>query len=250
MSSQDVLSEADSLSGSFVTGGHTTAFGPIGQVSGIAPPAFHHIVKIGAFGETFSLDPTSLIDPTLQINATDLTNTASSDGLGIDNISTQSTSDIASASIVLTGAVSSTLEILGLSVAATFIHSNSSASYVFGPDRGFVSGDASFQSLSISGSLIGGKTLTFSGDAAPNTVLYHSPTVTITLDQQTLSDFLPPSPVASGTPPILPNRITTDALNIQLTDAPLLGVPITGHISLGETSATYFSSPIVPPVPV
>ncbi len=95
--------------------------------------------------------------------------------------------------------------------------------------------------------------MTFSGDAAPDTVLYHSPTVTITLDKQTLSDFLPPSPTTSAllpVPAILPNRIATDALSIQLTNAPLLGTSISGNISLGETSASNFINPIPVPIPV
>jgi hypothetical protein len=96
-----------------------------------------------------------------------------------------------------------------LDVRASFIHSESSASYVFGPDRGFLAGDASFGSLTISGALIG-KTVTFSGTAAADTVLYSSPTETITLDKQTVSDFLPPSDTGVG-----PNRITRDALDIS-----------------------------------
>jgi hypothetical protein len=100
-----------------------------------------------------------------------------------------------------------------------------------------------FGSITISGSLVGFKTLTFSGHAAANTVLFHSSTVTVTLDKQTLSDFLPP--VAAGAAPrVLANRITTDALDIQLNKAPLLGQTITGDIRLGETSATHFHSPI------
>ena len=133
--------------------------------------------------------------------------------------------------------MSATLVLLGLSVSATFIHSKSSASYVFGPNQGFLAGDASFGSLTIGGSLIGGETLTFSGDVAANTVLFRSSTVTITLDKQTLSDFLPPVTTAA-VPPVSPNRITTDALDIQLNKASVGGQTITGDIRLGESSAT------------
>ena len=74
------------------------------------------------------------------------------------------------------------------------------------------------------------------GDAAANTILYQSSTVTITLDKQTLSDFLPPSTVA----PIGPNRITTDAIDISLNNAHLGGQTLSGDIALGETSASLF----------
>jgi hypothetical protein len=136
---------------------------------------------------------------------------------------------------VLTGNLSSTLSLLGLSASATLIHSESDASYVLGPDRGSPSGDASFGSLTIGGTLIG-KTLTFTGHATANAVLYHSSTVTITLDRQVLSDFLPPSAGAA----VQSNRITTDAVSIFLHDAPVFGKTISGSITLGETSASLF----------
>jgi len=241
MFSQLILSSADSLSGNLRVGGHQTSFGPVGLGSGTVPPAFHQTENIGAFDHTYNLDPTCYLNPiglngaTLRIDAANLVNTASSSGLGIDSISTQATSDIGSASVLLTDSLPFALAVLGLSGSAEFIHSASNASYVFGPNRGFLSGDASFGSLTIGGALIG-KTLTFAGEAAANTILYRSPSVTITLDKQTLSDFLPPSAAT----PVGPNRITTDALDIQLNNAHLFGKTISGDIRLGETSAGLF----------
>jgi hypothetical protein len=235
MFSQLVLSSADGLIGSLDVGNTQTSFGPVGEVSGAAPPAFHHTAGVVVFDHTYNLDPSNFLHPTLHIDATKIVNTVSSPGSGIDNISTQATSSIGSANFLLTDNPPDIVSILGLSVSATFVHSESNASYVFGPNRGFLSGDASFGSLTISGSLIG-KILTFSGDAAANTVFYKSPTVTITLDKQTLSDFLPPS--ASG--PVGPNQITTDALDIHLNNAHLFGRAISGDITLGVTSASLF----------
>ena len=157
--------------------------------------AFQQTRKIGAFSHSYNLDPTNPIHPTLQIDAADLVSSATSSGLGVDNVGTQATSDVASASFVLTDHPPFAAGILGLSVSADLVHSASYASYVFGANRGFLGGDASFGSLTIGGALIG-KTLTFSGDAAANTVLFQSSSVTITLDKQILSDFLPPSPAA------------------------------------------------------
>ena len=173
--------------------------------------------------------------PTLQIDATNLVNTANSAGLGVDAVSTQATSDLGSANIVLTDNPLRDLSILGLSVSAKLIHSESDASYVFGPNQGFLGGGASFGSLMIGGALIG-KTLTFAGTPTANTILYQSASVTITLDKQTLSEFLPPS----GLAPIRPNRITTDAIDISLNHAHLFGTTISGDITLGETSASLF----------
>jgi hypothetical protein len=230
-----VLSSANSLSGYLDVGSHQTSFGPVGLVSGAAPPAFHQTQKIDAFDRTYNIDPTDSNHPTFQINATKLVCATNSSGLGIDSVSTQATSDFASANILLTDNPPFSLGVLGLSVSATFIHSASSASYVFGANHGFLSGDASFGSLTISGGLIG-KTLTFAGDAKANTILFQSSSVTITLDKQIRSEFLPPSPAT----PTTPNRITTDALDIHLNNAHLFGRTISGDTTFGETSASLF----------
>ncbi len=243
MSSTLVQSAADSLSGSLQVGNHVTSFGPVGEVAGTAPPAFHHAHEIGVFDHGYDLNPPLLLAPTLVVDTAGLVNTADSPGIGIDTLGADATADIGWATISLTDPVVASLLLLGLSASATFIHSESSVSYVFGPNRGFLAGDASFGSLTISGSLVGGKTLTFSGDAAANTVLFHSSTVTITLDKQTLSDFQPPV-AASAVPAVWPSRITTDALDIQLNKASVGGQTITGDIRLGESSATYFHAPI------
>jgi hypothetical protein len=248
MSATLVQSAADSLSGSLQVGTNVTSFGPVGEVAGTAPPAFHDTKKLGLFDQTYDLNPPLLLAPTLAVDTTNLVNSVASPGIGVDTLEAAATATIGSATISLTDPAVASPVLLGLSVSATFIQSASTASYVFGPNQGFLAGGASFGSLTVSGSLVGSKTLTFSGDAAANTVLFHSATVTITLDKQTLSDFLPPV-TAGAVPPVSPNRITTDAFDIQLNNASVGGQLVTGDIRLGESSATYFHSPI-PTAPV
>ncbi len=129
------------------------------------------------------------------------------------------------------------LSILGLSVEATGIHSDSNSSFMFGPNEGSHSGDASFHSLTITGALVGGETLKFSGDAAPDTVLYKSSTVTITLDEQML--LFPPA----ATGGIIGPSITTDAIDIQFNNAKFAGQTITGDFAIGQSSASYALMP-------
>jgi hypothetical protein len=241
-----VSSSSDSLSAGLDYGGDATTIGPVGLVSGSAPPPFNVEKTIAHIGHTYSLDPKDLANPTLQIDAQNLVNQAESSGIGVDFVGTQATSDIGSASIVLTDNLLSTLAVLGLSVAATFIHSSADASYVFGPNKGFLSGDASFGSLTISGALIG-KTLTFAGDASANKVIFENSAVTVTLDKQVLSGFYPPTgPASPPTGPAsiapAPNRITTDAIDIQLKNAHLFGSTVSGQLDLGQTSATLWPS--------
>lgn len=236
--SQLVLSSADALSGSLDVGSQQTSFGPVDLASGAAPPAFHQTRKIAAFDHSYSLTLPALTGPVLRIDATNLVDTANSSGFGVDSVSTQATSDLCSANILLTSNPRLGLSVLGLSVSATFLHSASSASYVFGANRGFLGGDGSFGSLTIGGALIG-KTLTFAGEAKANTILFQSASVTVTLDKQVRSEFLPPTP-AAPTPSVGPNRITTEAIDIHLNNTHLFGKTISGDIVIGETSASLF----------
>jgi hypothetical protein len=258
MFSQLVLGSANEVSGNLSDGAGNVSLGPVGEVYGTAPPAFNHSRKVHSFDQAYNLDATDPNRPTLNIAATNVVTDVTSSGLGIDNVGIRATSDAASANFVLTDFPKFALGILGLSVSATLVHSESDASYVFGPDRGFLGGEASFGSLVIGGALIG-KTLSFSGTAAADTILFHSPTVTVTLDKQTLSGFYPPGPIQPGGPmipasvalpvgpplpippiAIAPNQITTDAIDIQFTNASVFGRTFSGEITLGVTSASLF----------
>jgi hypothetical protein len=231
MSSHLVTSSADGLSGSVDYDGHVTPIEPSGLAGGVAPPPFDQTTTVGTYDHNYGLDAGDPIHPALNVELTDLEDRAASPGIGVDAISTGATSDIGSATILLTDNPIAVMGIVGLEVKANFIRSESTASYVFGANRGFLAGDASFGSLTIGGSLMG-KTVTFSGTAAANTVLYSTPTITITLDKQTLLDFLPSTGAAIG-----PNRITTDALDIHLNSAHLFGKTISGDIVVGQSSA-------------
>ncbi len=233
-----VDSFVEGLFASLDVGGHQMSLGPVGLASGDAPPAFHHTTEVRAFDHTYNLNPADSNHPTLKVDAKHLVSTASSSRLGVDRVSTHAISDIGSANMLLTNNPRFALGVLGLLVSATFIYSESSASYVFGANRGVLGGDASFGSVTIGGALIG-KTLTFAGDAKANTVLFQNSTVTVTLDKQIRSNFLPPSGAAASAPTAF-NRITTDAIDIHLSNAHLFGKTISGDITLGETSASLF----------
>jgi hypothetical protein len=228
-----VSSSADSFSGGLVADGFTTTIGPFALRSGFAPPAYDHTTTVASFGHLYELTPAELNNLSLQVQATHMVDTAKSAGIGVDEIGASGTAVLGSANFLLTDTLWSTLTALGLSVSAIGISSDSNSSFVFGPNLGFLNGDASFRSLAVTGALVGGKTLTFSGDAAANTVLYSSSTVTITLDKQTL--LLPPA-ATSG---IIGPSITTDAIDIRFNGAKFAGQTISGHFDIGQSSASY-----------
>ena len=221
-------SSADSFSGSLDAEGFTTTIAPFARISGVAPPAYDETKRVASFNHLYDLTPGESNDLSLEMRASQMVNNANSAGIVVDEIGTTGEADLGSANFLLTEAFGpSTLT--GLSVEATEVHSESNSSFVVGA-RGILSGDASFRSLTVAGALVGGEALTFSGNAAPDTVLYSSPTVTITLDEQTL--LLPP---AAG---VIGPTITTDAIDIRFNDAKFAGHTISGDFAIGQSSAT------------
>jgi hypothetical protein len=229
-----VSSSADSFSASLNADGFTTTVAPFAPVSGAAPPAYDQTKTVASFDHVYELTPAESNDLSLQMQATHMFNSARSAGIGVDEIGASGEADFSSAHLLLTDTLGPTgPTALGLSVEATGIHSDSNSSFVFGPNRGFLAGDANFQSLTITGALVGGKTLKFSGDAKPDTVLYSSPTLTITLDEQRL--LLPPA-AAGG---VIGPTIMTDAIDIQFNGAKFFGNTISGHFDIGQSAASY-----------
>jgi hypothetical protein len=229
-----VSSAADSFSGSLNADGFMTTVAPFAQVFSSGPPAYDQTRSAPYFDHLYELTPAEANDLSFRMQATQMLNSASSAGIGVDEIGANGQADIGAASLLLTDTFGPTgLTALGLSVEATGIRSESDSSFVFGPNRGSLASDASFRSLTISGALLGGRTLTFSGDALPNTVLYSSATVTITLDKQ--SELLPPA-AAGG---VIGPTIFTDAIDIQFNGARFFGNSISGHFDIGQSSASY-----------
>jgi hypothetical protein len=235
-----VSSSADSFAGILNADGFTTTIDPFAPISGAAPPSYDDTSKIASFDHTYILTPAESNTLSLTMQASHMVNNAQSAGIGVDEIGATGKANLGSASFTLADSRGPGLppSILGLSVEATGIHDDSNSSFIFGPNKGSLSGDASFASVKVTGALVNGDTLTFSGDAAPDTVLYKSSTVTITLDDQTL--LVPPS-AASG---IVGPTITTEAIDIHLNHAKFAGQTITGNFDIGQSSASYA---LIPP---
>lgn len=228
-----VSSAANGLSVRLAFNGKTTAFGPVAAVRGSADPAYDHTAHLDGLDHTLSLEPGSALNPTLHIQAS-VIDTAAAGGMGVDAISADGAADVGSANFVLTDNPRVVLGVLGLSISASHVHASATYSHVYGMNKSFTTGDASFGSLNLGGALIG-KSLTFSGDAAPNTVLYSSPTVTVTLDRQTVSDLIPTGTGSNKTP--TPAGIATQAIDISLHNAPLFGGKVSGDIIIGQAWA-------------
>ena len=148
-----VSSSADSFSGNLDADGFTTTIGRSHRVSGSAPPAYDDTSRIASFDHTYDLTPAEANTLSLTMQATHMVNNAKSAGIGVDEIGASGAADLGSASFVLadTPGPMQPLSKLGLSVEATGVKSGSDSSFVFGPNEGFISGDASFHSLTVTG---------------------------------------------------------------------------------------------------
>ncbi len=191
--------------------------------------------------QTVPIVPGSIPDPTLFARETGIKSHAASGGFGVDFISAEGDASLKSDSLTLMDIPPPPVVLAGsgpfpqpfLSVSATGIASSATWSEVF-PGHISVFGAASFGSLTISGSLVGYQTLTFSGNAANDTVLYDKNGVTITLDQQLVSELISCGPMGCT---VTPYGITTDAIDISLLKANVGGHIVSGDIILGQSRA-------------
>ncbi len=228
-------SSADGLAVHLTFDGKAADFGPVALVAGSAMPAYDRTGTVAQVDQTLSLRPGSLLDPSLHVIAADIDTEAASAGIGIDAVSARGEASIGSADFVLTDnplLPRGILSLLGLSVSASHIDASATYSHVYGADSSFVSSSASFGSLRLGGALIG-KELTFSGDAAPNTVLFSSPTVIVTLDRQTVADLISGGLNKTSSPA----GITTQAIDVSLHNAALFGGSVSGDIIIGQAFA-------------
>ena len=176
-------------------------------------------------------------------NATGLKSNAASKGIELDFVSTTGKSSVATANLTITNTVppGSALPILlYLGVTASKVVTSADYTQTF-PQTVTVTGAASFGSLSISGSLLNGQTVTYSGSAPPNTALYKSPVastneipaVTITANAETKVGIISCGPNCVFTP----TRINVAGLSVNLYNAMINGFPVTGTIVLGSAAA-------------
>jgi len=110
----------------------------------------------------------------------------------------------------------------------------SSANYTIQYGAGaFATGATSVGSLTITGPLVGGKVLKFSGQIAPNTVAFTSPAVTITLNHQVVSGTITCSPTCTFTP----TEIEVTAIDVELHKANVYGTAVSGEIQINHAVA-------------
>ena len=230
-------SAAVGIEANFVSQGIASQLGPIAQVNGQAAGKYDDVETVAKVAENVAI--TAQLPPvTIFANAHGLTSHASASGILIDSRSSEGDTAIAGADISLNlnppppAAVGPVPQPF-LNIAASQVVAQADFSLVYGGGQSFTQGTVSFGNLKINGQLIGGAVLRYSGPAAPNTVIYDTPTVTITLNRQIRSGLISCDPGCALTPV----RIDVAAVDIELTKAVIRGKRVTGDILIGEQNA-------------
>ena len=236
----DAHSSADGVQAELSYRGQDVHLGPVDRVTGRPNWAYDSAVSVATFQEDTSVPV--VFGPRIVATAKDINAHVGSTGLTIDSISSQGDVSIAGDHIALfinpppvagrgSGDLAPQPPVPFLTVTATELNSVSYYSKVF-PHAITANGTASIGSLKIAGSFFGGRTLKFSGTPAPNTVIYSSSALTITLNRQIIAAV---SPCSTCAPQLV--SIQTIAIDLELEHVVAYGRAIRGEVRIGSSAA-------------
>jgi hypothetical protein len=174
--------------------------------------------------------------PTIFINGSNISSEVKNSSIGVDSETSQATASVGRAALMLNlNPPLPTAVVPQPYLQKSGKNSTSTANFntIF-PNIYSAFGSSSLQNLRIFGSLIGSTVVTYSGNAAPNTVVYDSPTVTITLNKQVESGIIScvPDPCTFKV-----TSITVAAVDISLNKAMIDGHEVTGDIVIAQAQA-------------
>jgi hypothetical protein len=156
---------------------------------------------------------------------------------GVDAVNTQGTSSAGMGIVALLGwPLSPATSALPLRIQFSKLKATANYGQVF-PGPTHRTGATNVGSLTISGSLVGAKPLTFTGDIQPNTVVLDTPEVKITGNAQ----VIPQNPVCS--PGIVCplyrvlETVETQAVHVELNKAKVGGHEVSGEVIVGDAEA-------------
>jgi hypothetical protein len=218
--------------------GVRTDYGPDASVSGGTTGPYDNKVVVAHQNDTIALyavNPT----PTLFVDARDMASEAKASGIEVDSSSASGAANLGSLALTLNlnpPPPVSTLPVPQpfLTVMGRGVHGTAQVDQVvLGPVTGF--GDAGYDSLTLSGAVIGGAKLHFLGKPKPNTVIYSTANVTITLNKQTKVGIINCTPPTTCAFSLL--GVTTEAVDVSLNHANWYGHIVSGDIAIGEAHA-------------
>ena len=231
-----ISSSATGIDAQFTVDAIGTELGPIVTVTGQVPDAYDESAHVGKVLDYLVIAPGPRPNPGLVVAASGVYAHVVSKGTKAVSVTTTGEASVGTLALSLQKVPPLSPLGLGkglyLTVVAKKVASSSSFTQVF-PKIRLGNGSASFGSLSITGPLVDGKVLEFSGTAPKNKVLFKSATVKITLNKQKTIGLIACYPTCGLTPA----GVVTDALAIHLEDADLGGELVSGDIVIATASA-------------
>jgi hypothetical protein len=222
------------LSANFDTDGVFTALHPANPVSSGTASNYDKTKSLGSYGKTLILTADGPAPPTLTVDT--LTQRSSvKGGFGVDTISAQGAASVASLNLKLAPYTPPNSDVVAapyLQIIVTKARESADYDYV-APSHATASSSGTIDTLTVTGPLVGGKTLTFSGSPKVDTVLYQSPTVTITLNQKITTALISCTPKCLFTP----ESISAAAIDVTLNNAKLGKHTVSGDISIASGAA-------------
>jgi hypothetical protein len=227
------------LSATFTTDGVGTALAPVNPLGSGVANGYDKTKSIASYSKTLILTADGAAPPTLTVD-TSTERSHIKGAFGVDTDSAKGAASVASINLKLALYTPPNSDVVAapyLQITATKAEETADYEYV-APKLTTVSTSGAIDTLTITGPLVGGKTLTFSGSPKVNTVLFQSPTVTITLNQKITTALISCTPKCLFTP----YSVGASAIDVTLSNAKLGKHTVSGDISIASGAAGRFSA--------
>jgi hypothetical protein len=227
-------SMADALSARFIAQGFSTTLSAVAPVQGSAPPSYNKQDSLPGYNTILNIAHKLESPPALYAHLTGMWDHVMGSGIGVDSHGSEGDTKIATAALSLNLNPPPPM-LVPLQISATGVQASANYNVVV-PRPALVSGTANFGDLTITGSLLGGNTLTYSGTPPANHILFSNDEVSITLNEQVIEATTVTCVVGQGCT-IIPGGIYVAAVHVALTSANIFGRIVSGDFFLGEAQA-------------
>jgi hypothetical protein len=220
-------SSAFGLSANFTIGGINTAIEPVNPLNNGVAAAYNKTRNSGAYNKALTLD-TGTAPPVLTVAASNLRSHISHlFGLGSSFVVAEATASGLNLNLAPAKGTSDVVVAPYLQITAESVQQTGNYNHTT-PNRTTVASEGAIKNLVVTGTLVGGKTLKFSGVPKPDQILFQSPTVTITLGQSISAELISCGPKCVTTPYF----INTSGLQVTLTNAVIGKRKVSGQITV------------------
>lgn len=225
------------VSGVVASHGTATAIKSVGMVQAAGHKAFSRGASVPLFSEALGIVAAGTMIGTAAVVTSGIASHVSSNGTAGATVQVEADTSMASLEITIAlvpppGSTQPAAAPL-LSLTANQITAQVTNMRTL-PSVAQQTGMASFGSLSLTGGMVGGQTLTFQGDAPANTVLYDDPNMTVSLNHQDVTGAIECTPICQ----FVPTKMVGDAILIEMFKKPVVDrTAVTGQLVVGQAEA-------------